>query len=327
MEAAGAGANPYSRFSLEELHERMKELDSACEERATRLIGARARIDELDADKKAFAEAAEKALAFIKAEKAALEARTKEGVVKPDDADSITQGKEKLAYLSEYSAKAAERADCLADAQKISDTLMAAGEVDNPYTRHSMVSLKSALDQLEKLVRDVVNLVEGQLSRAVASISPEEHEELKKAFAHFDKSGDTMLNAIEFAAASKAMDLDVAEDVHSKFADRTHMVENDDGEQVEESCISFDAFLTIVLQQYKDKDTPDGLIAAFRTLANGKETLPADVLQYKEGSFIKESDIAYLASKLTAAPDGTFEYAAFTTNVYGSSGSTATPVS
>ena len=37
-----------------------------------------------------------------------------------------------------------------------------------------------------------------------------------------------------------------------------------EGEAKTERCIDFDAFLTIVLQQYKSKDTADGLLAAFR---------------------------------------------------------------
>ena len=42
-----------------------------------------------------------------------------------------------------------------------------------------------------------------------------------------------------------------------------------DGDPKVERCIDFDAFITIVLSEYKDKDTMDGLLAAFRTLADG----------------------------------------------------------
>merc|ERR1719424_608048 len=130
-----------------------------------------------------------------------------------------------------------------------------------------MASLKSALDQLEKLVRDAISLVEGQLARAVATITPEQHEELKAAFEHFDKTKDGQLNQVEFAAAMKSLDLDNADDLFEKYKDNSHEIEGDDGPITEET-ISFDAFLTIVLSTYKTKDTPDGLIAAFRTLAN-----------------------------------------------------------
>ena len=71
-----------------------------------------------------------------------------------------------LSYLNEYTGKAAERQEALAPAQTLSDTLMAAAEMDNPYTTITIAALKAAADQLEKLVRDVRGLIEGQLARA-----------------------------------------------------------------------------------------------------------------------------------------------------------------
>merc|ERR1712216_402139 len=76
-----------------------------------------------------------------------------------------------------------------------------AAEMDNPYTREGMATLKSALDQFEKRVRDVINFIEGQLARALASITPEQKAELEEAFKHFDKSQDGKLNQVEFSAA------------------------------------------------------------------------------------------------------------------------------
>ena len=38
----------------------------------------------------------------------------------------------------------------LAPAQQLSETLMAAVELENPYTRQTMTSLKSQMEQLEK---------------------------------------------------------------------------------------------------------------------------------------------------------------------------------
>jgi Ca2+-binding EF-hand superfamily protein len=322
LDAAGGGHNPYSRFRMDELSEKVAEVDKACEERASRLAAARVRIDDIDKEKKQFAEAAEKALAFIKAEKTALEGTVQGVLVKPDDSDSIALGKEKLAYLAEYSGKAAERAECLLDAQHLYDALMAAGEMDNPYTRQSMPSLTSALDQLERLVRDFSNLVEGQLARAVASITPEQHAELKAAFEHFDKSQDGKLNEVEFTAAMKSLDFTGAEAAFEKYADTTHTVTRDEDDEgpTEERCMSFDVFLTIVLQQYKDKDTMDGLVGAFRTLSNGKETLGPEVLTYREGdtTSLKESDIEFLKRKLDTGAEGGFDFTPFSYSVYGS---------
>ena len=84
--------------------------------------------------------------------------------------------------------------------------------------------------------------------------------------------------------------------------------------------MSFDVFLTIVLQQYKDKDTMDGLVGAFRTLSNGKETLGPEVLTYREGdtTSLKESDIEFLKRKLDTGAEGGFDFTPFSYSVYGS---------
>ena len=160
-----------------------------------------------------------------------------------------------------------------------------------------------------------------QVGDAQQLIPCEQHAELKAAFEHFDKSQDSMLNEAEFAAAMKSLDFEGAEALFEKHADTSHTVERDedDGGPAEERCMTFDAFLTIVLQQYKDKDTMDGLVGAFRTLSNGKETLGPEVLTYREGdsTSLKEGDIEFLQRVLPAA-DGGIEFTPFSYSVYGS---------
>merc|ERR1719174_127723 len=138
--------------------------------------------------------------------------------------------------------------------------------MDNPYTTYSMAGLKGMVDMLEKLVRDKSNLVEGQLARAQATITPEQHAELEAAFKHFDKNKNGSLNNLEFGAAMKSLDFgdDTAEAAFAKYSEPAASGE------IADATLSFEKFLTVVLQQYKDKDTLEGLLAAFSTLADGK---------------------------------------------------------
>merc|ERR1719465_203878 len=83
-----------------------------------------------------------------------------------------------------------------------------------------MASLKAAFDQLEKLVRDKLNFVTGELTRAVVNITPEMHEELKKTFQHFDREKDGVLNKLQFSAAAKALDFEGGiDEAFAKFKD------------------------------------------------------------------------------------------------------------
>ena len=187
MAAKGAGVNPYSRFDVEALEEAMARCDAAAGERTSRLAVERQRLAIIDEQKRQFASAAEAVVDFVKGERATLEAKTPPSSIHQDHAEEIADGKAKLAYLNEYSTASGERAARLASARELSDALLAVGEIDNPYTRQTMASLKGQVDMLEKLARDKVNFLEGQLARAQADITPEQHAELKEAFEHFDK--------------------------------------------------------------------------------------------------------------------------------------------
>ena len=316
MVAAGARSNPYSRFKVEELAEALSGVEGAINERASRIAQERGRIARNDEKKKQFAAEADKVLAFLKQEGALLDEKAGGGrPVHPDDAESIALGHATLSWFNEYAGASASRAEVLHAAHELSDELMASAELDNPYTHESMASLKAGLNKLEKRVRDVINLVDGQLTRAVVSITTEQQQELKEAFHHFDKSGDGRLNEVEFAAAMRSMDFEDAD--FAKFADTKGI--GADGTQ--QKCISFDSFLTLVLQQFKDKDTADGLTLAFRALANGKDLLPVSDLDKS----LKPADAEYLKARLTASADGGLEFLPFASAVYG--GGAPAPVS
>ena len=100
------------------------ELALACQAVVTRLLAARPFVPRL-----------------VQAE---LDQKTPTTSIHQDNTEEIAAGKSKLAYLTEYAAKAPERAAQLADAQRISDALLLVGEMDNPYTTYSMGTLKGA---------------------------------------------------------------------------------------------------------------------------------------------------------------------------------------
>ena len=117
-ELSANGANPYSRFKAADLGLNLEGAVAAADERTGRLAIERQKVAGVDATKRQFAEAAEVALAFLKAERAALEERTSSNLaVRPDDPDSISAGKATLEFLAEYAGKAAHRLEQLATAQ------------------------------------------------------------------------------------------------------------------------------------------------------------------------------------------------------------------
>jgi len=270
--------NPYSRFGMPDLLAHMSRCEAALEARQVSVQEALAHQQQIDATKKAFAAAADAILEFVKAERAKLDEVAPPGlVIQPDDTAAIEKGKAMGSALDALMAPDAKegRDAKLLPAQELSDKLMEAAELDNPYTAQTIMTLKTQIDLLDKVLRDKRSFVEGQLARAQAEITSEQYEEIKKVFYHFDKSKDGLLNQLEFAAAIKAMDFEIAD--HEQQP--TFLRFAKEGQRAEEPAamtIDLSGFTTFVLQQYKDNDTKDTLFAAFETVANGKDTLSAE---------------------------------------------------
>jgi len=189
-----------------------------------------------------------------------------------------------------YAAAADKRSAQLEHAQELSDALFTAGELDNKYTSESMASLKSQLDVLEKLVVDKQRFVEGQIATAMVDITAEQRSELESAFHHFDKSGDGFLNMDEFTAAIKSMDFENPDQEMKDFFDKVSAQRP--GSTEEAKAITRDDFVTFVATQYKDKDSYEGLLAAFKILSGGKDVVGIDALTGCLGA----DDTAYLVS-------------------------------
>ena len=345
MVAMGAGANnPYSRFRIENLQQAMAHVKFAAADRRGALDEQLGRQKMLDGLKRDFAAAADVVVSFIQAQKAALDEAAPAINVTQDDEASIARAREILAMLDEMMASEARegRAAHLDEANKLSDQLIHEVELDNPYTRQTMSSLRSMLEQYEKMVREKRAFVEAQLARAQTIVSDAEMDEMKKAFDHFDKSKDGYLNEHEFDAALKTLDLDMSE-AEQKAAFERLASERDGGE----TKIGFQAFTTIILQSYKaraatlscparaatpspvraphrrrraslslsqKKDTPEELVAAFRTVSSAKEGDVVTVDDLK--TFLPEEDAAFLAECM-ADGGGGLDFSAYAASVYG----------
>ena len=327
---------------MSSLLEAMDLCQEAYDGRDEQLKAALADQQKIDEAKRSFAAAAEVVVAFCKDEKGSMEAEAPAIQITPDDGAAIVKGKEMLATLEGYTSGAArdKRAAQLAPAQEQWDFLMNASEMDNKcapgrasdggrpharrllltsrassfhsrYTEYTMPQLKSAMEQLEQLIRDKMTFVEAQLARAQADITPEQHAELKASFEHFDKDKSGMLNKDEFTAAIRSLDFELTEAEEAatfeKFAEEQKV-----GDETLH-LIAFQGFTTFVLQQYKDNDTQEALVGAFNAVAGGKDV----VLAAELNACMKPPDAAFLLDRLEVKDDFGLDYKTFAAGVYG----------
>uniref|UniRef100_A0A7S0LN62 Calmodulin n=1 Tax=Coccolithus braarudii TaxID=221442 RepID=A0A7S0LN62_9EUKA len=310
MSKMGIVKNAYSRFDLEELQRIMGEVKRCAEERTSQLQEALERQQHIEKQKQAFATAAEAVLEFVRQQKQALEVAAPAIAIREDDPGSLMRGKQMLVALEEHlSSKARDaRHAQLQPAQELSDFLLEAAALDNPYTRETLTSLETNVSQLEKVIRDKHSFIEAQLAQAQLQISPEQYDEIKKAHTHFDKSKNGSLQELEFNGALRAMGFEMSEE-----EEQAQFVKFSAPDEAGEPCLTLDGFVSLVLQQFKASDTMDALISAFKTVAGGKDFIMADDLK----ACVPESETNYLLSNLELREDVGLNYTSFSADVYG----------
>lgn len=124
-------------------------------------------------------------------------------------------------------------------------------------------------------------------AKAVASLTEEQKEEFKEAFALFDKDGDGTISAKELVVVMRSIGLTPSVDEIQKMMD--DIVPGNEGE------IEFDGFMQLMALKLKETEIEDELKEAFKSIDKaGKgyytlDDLKAMVLQY--GDRMTEEEI------------------------------------
>ena len=193
-------------------------------------------------------------------------------------------------------------------AQELNDWLVDAGELDNPYTREGVATLKSQVEVLEKELRDKITQLESQITRAQADIAPEQYVEIKSNFSHFDKSGDGTLTKEEFGAVLKSLDLELSPEEEERMFGKFGAKHGDN----DFVSVDLPSFTTFMLQQLKAKDTVEALLEAFSCVAGGRDYITAEDLR----SCLDNDTATFLLSRMDGLDLG-LDYKSFANKVFG----------
>jgi Ca2+-binding EF-hand superfamily protein len=138
------------------------------------------------------------------------------------------------------------------------------------------------------------------VSKKVESVSDDKVAEFTEAYKHFDKDNDGALDRLEFKAALSAMSIPVRDDV----ALDTLLKEVSGGAPT----IGLDQWIKWNTEINTDKDSPEQVKAAFKTLADDRDTISADNLRVPP---LTAEDVEYLGSAMPQAATGGLDYKAF----------------
>lgn len=207
---------------------------------------------------------------------------------------------EQLANLS--GIKTDEGSALLADLESIGQQITAAGVQKNPHTEFSVPEIKSRLEELENSLTAKISLLEKErLAKQHSTASPEQIEEFKEVFRHFDKNHTNTLSRLEFKSCLQSLGEDPADGSLDGLMKELGTLQ---GESYE---IGFDKFLEYMIQITSDHTTENEIYQAFRDLAGDKDFITADDL--RRGGMPAEK-VDYLTKEMPPYKDieGAFDY-------------------
>lgn len=150
--------------------------------------------------------------------------------------------------------------------EKINEELDALRVYTNPFTTDTIHGLRAQFQSLESAVRDKVKSLEKEVAlRALGSLTPEQLNEIREVFDHFDLDKDGVLARDEFIMACKGLGLSLSEDECHDYFDKVDEDENDE--------ISFEEFSNFCAEQLQSGSTKSDVLMAFEILASENLTL------------------------------------------------------
>jgi len=143
------------------------------------------------------------------------------------------------------------------------------------------------------------------VSDTKASLSDTQLREFQDTFKHFDHDGDGLLDRLEFKACLASLSIPFKDDAAY--------------EQVFKSVsggangINFQQFVDYMTDIVADRDTPESIKAAFRTLANNNDAISSADLRVPP---LKNDEVEFLIGKMSVAHDKYYDYVAFTDKAF-----------
>merc|ERR1712232_515226 len=119
------------------------------------------------------------------------------------------------------------------------------GVHNNPYTEFNVPSLKARIDELASSKQSKASILEKEiLSKKHSTASPEQIEEFKEVFAHFDKNNTNSLSKSEFKSCLQSLGEDPTDDQMDVLMSELADVSNGD----EPKQVGFENFLSHMIK-------------------------------------------------------------------------------
>ncbi|XP_043915016.1 alpha-actinin-2 isoform X1 [Protopterus annectens] len=184
---------------------------------------------------------------------------------------------------------------------------------DNKHTNYTMEHIRVGWELLLTTIARTINEIETQiLTRDAKGISPEQMNEFRSSFNHFDRKKQGMMDTDDFRACLISMGYDLGE---AEFA-RIMTLVDPNGTGV----VSFQSFIDFMTRETADTDTAEQVIASFRILASDKSYIFVEELRRE----LPPDQAEYCIKRMPpysgkGSVPGALDYVSFATALYGES--------
>jgi Ca2+-binding EF-hand superfamily protein len=179
---------------------------------------------------------------------------------------------------------------------------------DNPLTDHSLDELQSEYETVRGIAKKKKIALETELfsQQNKKGVSPEQLNEFRETFNHFDKNGDGLLDKNELKACLNA--LGVVFDSDAAF--EAVFAELSKGG----AGVDFDSFVDYMIKITEDTDSAEQIKSSFRILSNDKNYVHAEDLRIHP---LQKDEISYLTNNMPPASSG-YDFETYTDSCYSS---------
>lgn len=188
----------------------------------------------------------------------------------------------------------------LRDLKKLDEKCIEANVEENDYTVYSYNELEYEVGLAKQSVVKKLAFVENQIvARSMSNLTPIQLEEFESVFRYFDKGQRNCLLETEFSGALASLGLVYSEEeMHEVFMAASH----------NKGTVSFEDFITFMVDVTEDQQTAEQVLQSFEEIANGKPYVTELDLQ---NSLLPDSMIDELKASMPKTADGGLDYVAY----------------
>lgn len=143
------------------------------------------------------------------------------------------------------------------------------------------------------------------ITSSKTEISKQQMDEFRATFDHFDHDKSNSLNKLEFRACLASLSIPFKDDAEYEKV----FLKVSEGNQT----ISFEQFVAYLTEVVADKDTAESIKQAFKTLANGQDSVRQVELKIPP---LESSEIDYLSQKMSKLGGEGMDYVGYTDSAF-----------